>query len=110
MEVYSEGGKLDGKRFIAESTLDQLVQERVNGPDKVLPFDLSWGAGVMRNVKPGFYGPTPETVGHSGWGGSCAFADPVNRITGAYVMNRQMHYLAGDPRPTRLIEAVYRCL
>lgn len=110
MEVYSEGGKLDGKRFIAEATLDQLVKERVNGPDKVLPFDLSWGAGVMRNVKPGFYGPTPEAVGHSGWGGSCAFADPVNRITGAYVMNRQMHYLAGDPRPTRLIEAVYRCL
>ncbi len=110
MEVYSEGGKLDGKRFISPATLDALVKERVRGEDKVLPFELSWGAGIMRNVTPGFYGPTPETVGHSGWGGSCGFADPVKRLTGAYVMNRQMHYLAGDPRPVKLIEAAYSCL
>ncbi|WP_300542536.1 serine hydrolase domain-containing protein [Maricaulis sp.] len=110
MTVYADAGKLDGKRFISEATLADLVRERVAGPDKVLPFDLSWGAGIMRNTRPGFYGPTPQTVGHSGWGGSCAFADPVNGVTGAYVMNRQMHYLAGDPRPVRLIEAVYGCL
>ena len=87
-----------------------MVKERVAGPDKVLPFDLSWAAGVMRNTRTQFYGPTPEAVGHSGWGGSCAFADPVRRLTGAYVMNRQQHYLAGDPRPMRIIEAVYGCL
>lgn len=110
MEVYALGGKLDGKRFISEATLAELVRERVDGPDKVLPFEISWAAGVMRNVHNGFYGPVPETVGHSGWGGSCAFADPVNRVTGAYVMNRQKHFLAGDPRPLRIIEAVYDCL
>ncbi len=110
MTAYADGGKLEGKRFISEATLAALVKERVHGPDKVLPFDLSWGAGIMRNVSPGFYGPTPETVGHSGWGGSCAFADPVRNLTGAYVMNRQHHYLAGDPRPVRIIEAVYGCL
>ncbi|MAK63437.1 MAG: esterase [Maricaulis sp.] len=110
MEVYSEGGKLDGKRFIGPATLDALTKERVRGEDKVLPFDLSWGAGIMRNVTPGFYGPTPDTLGHSGWGGSCGFADPVKRLTGAYVMNRQMHHLAGDPRPVKLIEAAYSCL
>ena len=30
-----------------------------------------------------------QTFGHSGWGGSCAFADPQRRLSGAYVMNRQ---------------------
>ena len=110
MCVYALGGKLDNKRFISEATLAELVKERVAGPDKVLPFDISWAAGVMRNTTNGFYGPTPETVGHSGWGGSCAFADPVKRVTGAYVMNRQQHYLAGDPRPMRIIEAVHGCL
>lgn len=108
--VYADGGPLDGKRFISENTLAQLVKERVAGPDKVLPFDLSWGAGVMRNTHDRLYGPTPETIGHSGWGGSCAFADPVRGLSGAYVMNRQQHFLAGDPRPTRLIEAAYGCL
>ncbi|ABI67161.1 beta-lactamase [Maricaulis maris MCS10] len=110
MTPYADAGRLEGKRFLSEATLAELVKERVSGPDKVLPFDLSWGAGIMRNIKPGFYGPTPETVGHSGWGGSCAFADPVRGLTGAYVMNRQHHHLAGDPRPVRIIEAVYGCL
>lgn len=110
MGVYALDGKLDDKRFLSAATLEALVKERVAGPDKVLPFDLSWAAGVMRNTRTQFYGPTPEAVGHSGWGGSCAFADPVRRLTGAYVMNRQQHYLAGDPRPTRIIEAVYGCL
>lgn len=110
MGVYAEGGMLEARRFIGTDTLAELVRERVAGPDKVLPFDISWAAGVMRNTRTPFYGPTPETVGHSGWGGSCAFADPVRGVTGAYVMNRQMHHLAGDPRPTRIIEAAYGCL
>lgn len=110
MSIYAMGGQLDGNRFISDATLEALVEERVAGEDKVLPFDLSWAAGVMRNTRAQLYGPVAETVGHSGWGGSCAFADPVNRLSGAYVMNRQQHFLAGDPRPMRLIEAVYNCL
>lgn len=110
MSIYAMGGELDGHRFISDATLEALIEERVAGQDKVLPFDLSWAAGVMRNTRAQLYGPVAETVGHSGWGGSCAFADPVNRLSGAYVMNRQQHFLAGDPRPARLIDAVYTCL
>ncbi|WP_339746136.1 serine hydrolase domain-containing protein [uncultured Maricaulis sp.] len=110
MSVYADGGRLENKRFISSETLEALTRERVCGPDKVLPFDLSWGAGVMRNTHGGFYGPEPAAVGHSGWGGSCAMADPVRGLSAAYVMNRQKHHLAGDPRPLRLIEALYGCL
>ncbi|HYF23030.1 MAG TPA: esterase, partial [Caulobacteraceae bacterium] len=46
----------------------------------------------------------------SGWGGSCAFADPETRVSAAYVMNKQSVHLIGDPRPLRLIEALYRSL
>ncbi|WP_300551685.1 serine hydrolase domain-containing protein [Maricaulis sp.] len=110
MSVYALDGELDGKRFLSEATLDALTRERVSGQDRVLPFDLSLAAGIMRNSHARLFGRTPETVGHSGWGGSCAFADPVKRISGAYVMNRQQHYLAADPRAVRLIEAAYSCL
>lgn len=57
-----------------------------------------------------FYGPNPETVGHSGWGGSCVFADPKTGLTAAYVMTKQDKYLMGDPRSRRLIEALYNSL
>ena len=109
MTVYAMQGHLDGKRFISDAVLEELIAERVAGPDKVLPFDLSWAAGVMRNTHDQLYGDQLRTIGHSGWGGSMAMADPDAALSCAYVMNRQQHYLAGDPRPARLIEAVYSC-
>jgi CubicO group peptidase (beta-lactamase class C family) len=56
------------------------------------------------------YGPGEESFGHSGWGGSCAFADPERGLSGAYVMNRQSPDLIGDPRPVGLIKTAYDCL
>ena len=74
----------------------------------MLPFHLSWAAGLTRTSAPGWpFGPGPRSVGHYGWGGSCAFADPDARLSGAYVMNKQSNVLIGDPRPLRLIEAAY---
>ncbi len=61
----------------------------------------------MRNAPLHAWGPGAATVGHSGWGGSCAFADPERRWSGAYVMNKQGTALVGDERPRRLIEAAY---
>jgi CubicO group peptidase (beta-lactamase class C family) len=76
----------------------------------VLPFELSWAAGFMRNLPNMFYGSGEGAFGHSGWGGSCAFADPERGLSGAYVMNRQSPELIGDPRAVRLIQAAYACL
>ena len=83
------------------------TRERIHGLDKVLPYEMSWAAGYTRNVGLGIFGPNPDAVGHCGWGGSCAFADAENRISGAYVMTRQSPHLIGDPRAQRLIDALY---
>jgi CubicO group peptidase (beta-lactamase class C family) len=110
MGVIATGGRLDGKHVLSAATVAQATRERIFGQDKVLPFRLSWAAGFMRNKGVEVYGPGQLTVGHSGWGGSCAFADPETRVSGAYVMNRQSPHLIGDPRPVRLIDAVYAAL
>jgi CubicO group peptidase (beta-lactamase class C family) len=88
----------------------EASRERIAGDDLVLPARMSWGAGFMRNAGPQIYGPGQRTFGHSGWGGSCAFADPEAGVSGAYVMNRQSSLLLGDPRPKGLIAAAYGCL
>lgn len=107
MGVVASGGRLDGRPVISSATLAQATRERVYGLDKVLPFTLSWGAGFLRNRGIRIYGPSELAVGHSGWGGSCAFADPETRVSAAYVMNKQSAHLIGDPRPLKLIEALY---
>jgi CubicO group peptidase (beta-lactamase class C family) len=76
----------------------------------VLPFEISWGAGFMRNETLKAWGPGQASFGHAGWGGSCVFADPDRRLGGAYVMNKQSSALVGDHRARRLIEAAYGAL
>lgn len=110
MAPFATGGLLDGERFVSRETIKAAMKLRASGPDRVLPFDLAYGAGVMINRGSGHYGPEPATVGHYGFGGSCAFADPERAISGAYVMNRQMDVLVGDERATALINAAYGCL
>lgn len=110
MGVFANAGKLGEERLVSEAVIAAAMAERVSGPDRVLPFDLSFGAGVMRNKGAWAYGPEENAVGHYGFGGSCGFADPVRGLSGSYVMNRQMDVLVGDERATRLIAALYGCL
>ena len=107
MAIY---GNIGPTKYLSEDITLFLRQSRISGPNLVLPFDIDFAAGVMRNEPNYFYGPNAETVGHSGWGGSCVFADPDTGLHGAYVMNRQENTLLGDMRPRRLIDALYNCL
>ncbi|WP_297515719.1 serine hydrolase domain-containing protein [uncultured Caulobacter sp.] len=110
MGALATGGSLDGRSLITPAGIKAATAQRIVGPDLVLPYVISWGAGFMRNAPNFFYGPTAEAFGHSGWGGSCAFADPTRGVSGAYVMNKQGTALIGDPRAVRLIEAAYASL
>ena len=107
--IYAHGGELNGKRVVSDIAFDALTQSRVKGQDLVLPYVTEFAAGVMRNNL-GLYGPNPDTLCHSGWGGSLAFGDPDRLLSAAYVMNRQSNSLQADPRATRLIQALYGCL
>ena len=107
--VVADGGKLQGRAVLSPGVLDELTRERVHGADKVLPFTLSWAAGLMRNDGVKVFGPG-ASLGHYGWGGSMAMADPERRLSAAYVMTRQSPHLIGDPRPMRLLQALYAAL
>lgn len=107
--TYAHGGKLAGRRVVSEATFDALTERRVIGQDLVLPYVTEFAAGVMRNNL-GLYGPNPDTLCHSGWGGSLALGDPDRHLSAAYVMNRQSNSLQGDPRALRLVQTLYGCL
>jgi CubicO group peptidase (beta-lactamase class C family) len=110
MSILARNGAGPAGAWLRPETVTAALAERRRGRDLVLPYDMSWAAGLIRNEGLWIYGPGRETVGHSGWGGSCAFADPEHRISGAYVMNRQSAELIADPRAKRLIEAAYAAL
>jgi len=107
--AFALKGRIGKTRLMSEEIWKELIRERVSGPDLILPGLVSFAAGVMRNL-PLIYGPNPDTLGHSGWGGSGAFGDPDTGLSAAYVMNRQGSHLLEDDRRERLITALYACL
>ncbi len=110
MGALADNGWLDGEDILSPALIAEAARERIRGPDLVLPFEMSWAAGFMRNEAEHPWGPSDAAFGHSGWGGSCAFADPERKIGAAYVMNKQSTDLLGDRRPKRLCEALYVAL
>jgi CubicO group peptidase (beta-lactamase class C family) len=100
-------GEVGGVRLLAPATVAQASAVRSSGTDCVVGRPLSFGLGFA--LEPTF-GPVPgpATFGHSGAGGSLAFADPDAGLAFAYVMN-QMRLSASeqDPRGRALVAATY---
>lgn len=112
MQALSTGRLGDAR--ISDAARGAMTAERISGPDRVLPFDLSWAAGVMRE-RPGgpqapLFGGSPTAVGHYGFGGSCVVADSSRELSFAYVPNRMSEHLVGDPRATTLLAALEAAL
>ncbi len=103
---FVNGGKWRGDPYLDQNAIDAALAERIRGDDLVLPFHLSWAAGLMCNINHHF-GPNERAFGHAGFGGSCVVVDPQNNLTAAYVMNKMSPHLVGDPRAVRLLDAVY---
>lgn len=98
-----------GGPAIDPAVVRDALRIRIEGDDLVLPFRIAWAAGLMRNDH-GWYGPARDAFGHAGFGGSCVLVDPARRLSAAFVMNKMSPHLVGDPRPKRLLDAVYEAL
>lgn len=103
------GVDTNGVRVVDENVVAEALAPRISGDDLVLPFRLTFAAGLMANTN-GHFGPSPSAFGHAGFGGSCAMIDPQARVSAAYVMNRMSPSLAGDPRAVRMLSALDDCL
>ena len=110
MGALANDGWLDGGEILSPALIAEATRERIRGQDLVLPYVMSWAAGFMRNEPTFPWGAGAQTFGHSGWGGSCCFADPERKLGGGYAMNKQGVALMGDERPGRLIATVYDAL
>lgn len=107
MQLFASGRC--GGLVVSDAVRAEAWEERISGPDLVLPFNLSWAAGVMRENGAIFGGPA-TVIGHYGFGGSCVMADPARGLSFAYVPNQQSPALVADERATRLVKAVYEAL
>ncbi|MEL6758523.1 MAG: serine hydrolase domain-containing protein [Pseudomonadota bacterium] len=103
--------RLNGAEIISEAGLKAGTTIQIENEDLVLRFPIAWGVGFGINTSKGLFGPNAAAFGHSGWGGSFGFADPISGIGAAYTMNYMIDQLdAPDPRVVSLLTAIYSSL
>lgn len=103
------GASASGAAWLRPQTIATVNRIASEGPDQVLLVPTRFGLGFM--LAPFLVaGGGRKAFGHSGAGGSLAFADPEQAFGFAYVMNQMKLEASPDPRPKALIKAVYSCL
>jgi len=98
-------------RLISDAGLAAATRQRFDGLDACFQTPSRYGAGFHLGDASNGAKASRNAFGHTGWGGTFAFADPEARIGFAYVTNRMLGFDDGiDPRRQRLVDAVYEVL
>ncbi len=109
-EIY--GDLVSGaSKLISAQGLAEATKLRFKGTDASFDSPTAYAAGF--SLFNDAYGPRASagSFGHTGWGGSFAFADPAQGLGFAYVTNRMLGFDDGiDPRRKALVDAVYQVL
>jgi CubicO group peptidase (beta-lactamase class C family) len=97
---------IDGVRLLDDDTRDRASTTVTPSgePDLCLVMPTTFGMGFMTH---GMFTPYagPGSFGHSGAGGSNAFAQPQRQLAVGYVMNKMAANLAADARAQRITNA-----
>jgi len=102
-------GELDGFRLLRPETVARATEIQSQGADLVILMPTCFGLGFMLQPMMAPDGG-PRCFGHTGAGGSTAFADPEAGISVGYVTSQLQFDLTGDPRSRGLVRAVYASL
>jgi CubicO group peptidase (beta-lactamase class C family) len=106
--LLANSGELDGVRLVSEASIAAHTAEQVSALDVISREPLRVGLGFRRPLPGGpAMGPNDASFGHSGLGGSTAFADPIARIGFCYLPNRLVLLPGADPRARALVNCLY---
>lgn len=108
--MLANGGQWEGRRFFSEQTLGQMTTTLTDGIDRVFQIPTAFSAGFMKDSQKAtrrIFGPSATAFGHPGAGGSHAFADPLNNLAFAYVMNQMEQAVLPNDKSLRLVDALY---
>ncbi len=98
--------EIDGVRLLRPETVERMrtTATQPGQPDACLMVATTFGMGMLTS---GPFSPLagPGSFGHTGAGGSVAFAHPELGLSLGYAMNRMAQNLAADARAQRLIDA-----
>jgi CubicO group peptidase (beta-lactamase class C family) len=110
--ALANGGAIDGVRLVSPERLSLMQRILTHDVDRVLGLPIPKGVGYMFGGSWGevasVSGPRETAFGHSGAGGSTAFADPEVGLAVAVVPNRMHQVLQGEGPTDEICRLVRR--
>lgn len=89
--MLANGGAIDGVRLVSPERIAVMQRLQTQGMDRVLGMPVPKGVGYFfggdREGVRSVFGPRRSAFGHSGFGGSTAFADPEVNLAIAVTLN-----------------------
>lgn len=105
--LLAADGELDGVRLLRRDTVWRATEVQNTGIGRVIPVPMLWRLGYHRVAS---LGPAiPRGFGHSGFGGSGAWADPDRELAVALTLNSGVGTPFGDLRIVRIGSTAIRC-
>lgn len=113
MQMMMNGGTYGGRQYFQPSTLQTFTAQQKNGSRRGLGFDKP-------EINPHWSNPasskaSPRTFGHTGFTGTCAWADPDNKLVFIFLSNRTYPQINNNKLQslkvrTRIQDVVYEAL
>ncbi len=115
----ANNGRYKGVKYVNQDTLARMESVRSAGYDKTLLLPLRFSLGFLKSIdnsenlnlgNRSSLVMSEAAFGHAGFGGSIGFADPKEKVTFAYTMNKMGQGLTVSDRGQSLVDALYRQL
>jgi CubicO group peptidase (beta-lactamase class C family) len=107
-QALALGGSLDGVRLLSERTLAEATKVYRRGPDGVLVLPMGWRLGY--HAVPTRFGVLKGAFGHAGYGGSGAWASPLDQVSVGFTVNAGSGTPVGDLRLVKLSSVALACV
>jgi CubicO group peptidase (beta-lactamase class C family) len=87
-QMLLNGGQKDGVRYLKKETIDKFTRYSSNISRRGIGFDKPEKDNLTRKVPYPTKSASPATYGHTGFTGTCVWADPAQNLLYIFLSNR----------------------